>query len=182
MFPRRRTPDFALLGDELYERVRAIVHEELDDLIQQGRCHLEEETYEGTERLGKREVELDGGRIRAIPAREGATALDMTMGYDTISFGAGEAGAWGEIWTTADADWQATIRQVIQCVTDGRYSERVSSGRLFPLKVEMRFAGIPSGRGRRQARDWVMSYADTLAGVDGRRPMPPEGDFHFEAW
>jgi len=178
VFRRRRPPDFALFDRALYDQVRSIVHQELDDLIEQGRCRIEEETYEGKSSRG----EPDGGRIRAVPAREGATALDMTMSDDTISFGAGYAGAWSELWTTAEAEWQTTVRQIVQCVRDGRYSERVRAGRLFPLKVEMRFEGIPSGRGRRKRDAWVISYSDTLAGVDGPRPMPTQGEFDFNAW
>ncbi len=165
---------------ELYEGVRSIVHEEVDELVEQGRLKLEEGAFD--RRGPESEPGLVGGALRLIPAKPRATGVDIWVYDDVIGFATGEAEASHEIWSTADPDWRSTVRQLIRCVRDGRYSERVGRGRLFPLKVEMRFAGVPSGRGLWRKSDYLVKYSGTLASVDGRLPMPPEGDFSYEPW
>ena len=149
-FCQRQVPNSALHDAELYERVRAIAHEELESLIAQGRVRFDAHADDVSAHGDDAEEGMGGGELRLTPTRPGTTGIDMSVGGDTIGFGAGAAGGWHEIWSTADPDWESTLRQLIRCVRDGRYSERVRSGWFFPLKVEMRFGGVPSRPGRRQ--------------------------------
>lgn len=107
----------------------------------------------------------------------------MSIWDDTVTFATGGAGAGTEFWSTGHAEWDSTVREPICCVRDGRYSEVVKrAGWFFPLKVEMRFEGVPSGRGPFKKDDFRMSYASTLAGVEGPEPMPPTGEFSYAPW
>ena len=186
-FRRRQAPNSALHDAELYERVRAIAHEELESLIAQGRVRFEAQADDISVHADEGEEGTGGGELRLTPTRPGTTGIAMSIHYDTVGFGAGEAGGSHEIWSTADADWESTLRQLIRCVRDGRYSERVRSGWFFPLKVEMRFGGVSSRPGRRRRRPYTVSYASTLASVDldgchGELPMPATGEFRYEPW
>jgi hypothetical protein len=185
IFRRRKTPSTEILGAELYERVLCVVHDEVDELVGQGRVSLETEIETENNSApgrGRRDSSPVGGEIRLTPSGPDATALAMTVYDDTVSFGTGEAGAWSEIWSTTDPAWESTVRGLIRCVRDGRYSERVRRGWFFPLKVEMRFRGVPHGRGRHSASDYIVNYSSTLSSDEGRLPMPPEGEFDYGPW
>lgn len=161
-------------GADLYERVVSIVRDETDDWIAEGRvaCIVEQSTAGDP-----------GGEIALKPTDPSASALWLSVDHDVINFSAGQAGAHSEIWSTSHPDWAGTVRGLVRCVRDGRYSERVQKGGLFfPLKVTMRFGGVTDRTGRRPKPDFVVDFASTLWGSDGEQPAPPVGETGFSAW
>jgi len=163
----------AVFDRALFERVEAIAREEVGELAGSGGVTIR------TEPDG--DGDKDGGDIYLEPTRPGATGIWLGMWDDTVAFGTGGAGASNEIWSTVDEDWERTLRQMIRCVRDGRYSERVHKGRLTPLKVDMKFEGVPSGPDDRYP-DFTPRYWSTLAAEGGDLPMPPTGDFTYDPW
>jgi hypothetical protein len=159
----------------MFERVRELVQEEVGELIEAGGVvHAE------SDRLDVPDVAV--AEISLTPEAAGAAPVSMSVWGDTVTFGTGSAGAYSEIWSTQDPEWDITLRDRLRCVRDGRYTEVVSRGTFVSLNVKMRFEGVPSGSGRRRKPDTIIKYGSTLAGVDGAAPMPPTGEFNFSPW
>jgi hypothetical protein len=166
----------APLDQELFERASGIVREEVGELAKQGRLSIKAEWTQRSEEPG----DWSSGRIVLTPAAPEATGIDLGVLGDTVSVGTGSGGAYAEVWTRVDDDWELKLRRLIRCVRDGRYSERVSKGWLSPLKVVMRFEGSASGDDR--SSDYTHHHWTTLRSAEGKLPMPPTGEFTYDPW
>lgn len=165
---RERIRENALVNRELFDRALQIVHDEAGALASEGRVTIETTL----------DAARDGGSIVVRPRREEATGIELSIFTDVVGFSTGSAGACNEIWTTVSEDWERTLRQMIGCVRDGRYSEKVKRGWFFPVKVDMRFEGVPSGPEDRDP-DFTPGYASVLMAGE---PAPPIGHFTFDPW
>jgi hypothetical protein len=155
--------------------VRKIVREETQEAMAEGRVTVEERLP------GPGEAGVDGGNFTGVegsieikPSNPAAASLYLDVFGETVGFGPGANGAHFEFWPDTDPEWDSTLRKLIRCLKDGRYSESVERGRVYALKVEMRFGGVTDPQG------------ETYRAIFRSLPEPVgkvrEGEHSYPAW
>jgi hypothetical protein len=153
------------MDEELWDAVREIVGAETSDLVADQRLVV-------TEQAGPRpEIE---GSIVIQPVDERAAAIHMAVYGDTITFAPGDNGANLEIWSLNEPKWDTRLRELIRCVRAGRYTEEVKRGRIFALRVNMRFEGVAYGKGG--------TYAPSCASLPKPEGPISEGLHTYAPW
>jgi hypothetical protein len=155
----KRSDNLGALETQMYAQVSDAVRKELAELIAAGRIEF---------------TEHGEGWIELIPAAPGAASISMTVTGDAVSFGAGDAGGWFEVFHDEDGQWIARLLELIRCVGDGHYRERVKRGLISSVKVRMEFGAIADSKGR----TFVVRYS-SLPEPD--EPVS-EGDRTYDAW
>jgi hypothetical protein len=151
--------DQMVTAEDVTREMRRIVSEETSGLASEGRVTV-------TERADPDE---EGVAIVIVPAAAGAAGIWIDTSGDQVSFAIGNGGF--ELWPSSRRDWLQTARDVIRDTRDGHYSEQVRRGRIWRVKVKMRF----------ERMNFKPSYASTERGTE-EDPLPPEGELRFEPW